>query len=451
MFERLIIQELKRWKKSSHRKPLILRGARQVGKTTVVNIFANSFEQYVYLNLDIKKDKELFLKYNSIKDLVTAIFFEKNKNLSSTDTLIFIDEIQEVPEAFAMLRYFYEEYPQYYVIAAGSLLETLFDNTISFPVGRVEYCVVRPFSFAEYLNAMGETAALEQYNTVPIAPFAHDKLQNLFHEYTLIGGMPEVVAMYAETRDLLTLKPIFESLILSYIDDVEKYSKNQNQVHIMRHAIRSCFREAGYRIKFQGFGKSNYGSREMGEVLRSLEKAMLIHLIYLTNQTALPLLPDVKCSPRLHVLDTGMLNYFAGIQKLVFGTNDLNTIYQGHIAEHIVGQELLAQQTGFLESLRFWTREKKNSSAEVDYLCNFDGEVIPVEVKSGATGRLRSLHLYMEESDSNLAIRLYAGAFSTDDITTLNGKKYKLLNIPYYLAGKLGEYVKNENHEKVLH
>ena len=442
MFERFIIQELKRWKTSLHRKPLILRGARQVGKTTVVGIFATCFEQYIYLNLEKKKDKELFLKYDSMKDLVAAIFFEKNKNLLSTDTLIFIDEIQEVPEALAMLRYFYEEYPQYYVVAAGSLLESLFDNKIHFPVGRVEYMVLRPFSFEEFLDAMNETSALEQYHNIPVAQFAHNKLLSLFHEYTLIGGMPEIISVYAETKDLVALKPVYESLILSYLDDVEKYAGSQNQTQMMRHAIRSCFFEAGNRIKFQGFGQSNYGSREMGEVLRTLEKAMLIHLVYPTTQTSLPFLPDIKRAPRLQVLDTGMLNYFAGIQKSVFGTNDLNSVYRGHIAEHIAGQELLAKQTSTLESLRFWTREKKDSVAETDFLCSINGDVYPVEVKSGATGKLRSLHLYMEESDCNTAIRLYAGTFSIDEITTTNGKKYRLLNIPYYLTGVLSEYIK---------
>ena len=135
----------------------------------------------------------------------------------------------------------------------------------------MEYRILRPLSFEEYLDAMGEDAALEQYNTLPIASFAHDKLLSLFHEYTLIGGMPEVVATYAETRDLVSLKPIYDSLILSYLDDVEKYAKNNNQTQIMRHAIRSCFFEAGNRIKFQGFGHSGYASREMGEVLRTLE------------------------------------------------------------------------------------------------------------------------------------------------------------------------------------
>ena len=168
---------------------------------------------------------------------------------------------------------------------------------------------------------------------------------------------------------------------------------------------------------------------------------MLIHLIYPTSKVSLPFLPDIKRSPRLHVLDTGMLNYFAGVQKLVFGTSDLNTIYQGRIAEHIVGQELLAKQSSMLETLRFWIREKKDSVAELDYLCNINGDMIPVEVKSGATGRLRSLHLYMEDSDCDLAVRLYAGTFSVDKITTSKGKEYQLLNVPYYLVGKLGEIV----------
>ena len=443
MFKRHIIQELEAWKNSHRRKPLILRGARQVGKTTAVHLFASSFEQYIYLNLEKKEDRDPFLKYDSTDDLLAAIFFTKEMNRTSSDTLIFIDEIQESPKAISMLRYFYEEYPQYYVIAAGSLLEALFDNSVSFPVGRVEYRILRPLSFEEYLYAMGETTALEQYNTIPIAPFAHDKLLTLFHNYTLIGGMPEVVAAYAETRELIKLKPIYESLIQSYLDDAEKYAKNPNQTQIMRHAIRSCFFEAGKRIKFQGFGRSNYGSREIGEVLRTMEKAMLIHLVYPTTQTSMPFLSDLKRSPRLHILDTGMLNYFAGIQNLIFGVSDLNSVYQGHIAEHIVGQELLAKQKNILESLRFWVREKKDSVAELDYLCNISEEIIPVEVKSGATGRLRSLHLYMNECNCNLAIRLFAGKVTIDDIITPKGKRYRLLSIPYYLTGKLDEYIKN--------
>lgn len=442
MFTRKISQELLEWKNSSNRKPLIVRGARQVGKTTVINQFSESFQQYIYLNLDQNEDKAVFINKLSINEMVDAIFFLKNKSKLIQDTLIFIDEIQEVPQAVAALRYFYEIYPHFYIVAAGSLLEMVFDNHISYPVGRVEYKVLRPFSFEEFLMALSDNQALEQYNNIPIASFAHEKMLQLFHTYTLIGGMPEVVKQYVEHRDLISLKPVYESLLLSYIDDVEKYSRNASQTQIIRHAIQSCFSEAGSRIKFHGFGSSSYGSREMGEALRILEKAKLINLIYPTTQTALPYMPDVKKSPRLQVLDTGLVNYFAGVQKEVFGTHDLTDIYQGKIVEHIVGQEILANNNNLLSSLLFWVREKSDSSAELDFLFVKDGVAIPIEVKSGKTGKLKSLHQYIDLSGIKLAIRLYAGKFQIDTLKTPNQSPFTLINIPYYLAGNLEQYIK---------
>jgi predicted AAA+ superfamily ATPase len=442
MFTRKISQELLEWKNSSNRKPLIVRGARQVGKTTVINQFSESFQQYIYLNLDQNEDKAVFINKLSINEMVDAIFFLKNKSKLIQDTLIFIDEIQEVPQAVAALRYFYEIYPHFYIVAAGSLLEMVFDNHISYPVGRVEYKVLRPFSFEEFLMALSDNQALEQYNNIPIASFAHEKMLQLFHTYTLIGGMPEVVKQYVEHRDLISLKPVYESLLLSYIDDVEKYSRNASQTQIIRHAIQSCFSEAGSRIKFHGFGSSSYGSREMGEALRILEKVKLINLIYPTTQTALPYMPDVKKSPRLQVLDTGLVNYFAGVQKEVFGTHDLTDIYQGKIVEHIVGQEILANNNNLLSSLLFWVREKSDSSAELDFLFVKDGVAIPIEVKSGKTGKLKSLHQYIDLSGIKLAIRLYAGKFQIDTLKTPNQSPFTLINIPYYLAGNLEQYIK---------
>ena len=441
MIQRIIINELKAWKDKEQRKPLVLRGARQVGKTTTVNLFAQNYKQYIYLNLEEEQDATLFLQYHSVDTLIQAIFFEKKMLLSETDTLIFIDEIQEVPEALNMLRYFYEKYPQYSVIAAGSLLESLFNTKISFPVGRVEYKVLHPLSFPEFLSAMDEMQALELYHTVPMPVFAHNRLLSLFHTYTLIGGMPEVVSNYAKNRDIVALSPIYDSLIGAYLDDVEKYTSVPNQTQIMRHAIRSVFMEAGNRIKFNGFGNSTYGSREMGEALRTIEKAMLISLVYPTTQTELPFIPDIKKSPRLQVLDTGLLNYSAHLQKDIFGTDDLNNVYKGHIAEHIVGQELLSSQTSILQKPLFWVNEKKDSVAELDFLSLINGEIVPIEVKSGATGRLRSLHSFMDLYKGEVAVRLYAGEISRNSVETLKGKHYTLVNLPYYLTGKIGEYL----------
>ncbi len=441
MFERSIIAELVKWAENPNRKPLVLRGARQVGKTTIVDLFSKNFEQYIYLNLELAEDKKVFEDFKDIATLIDAIFFLKNKPKNTGKTLVFIDEIQEVPAAVAQLRYFYEKAPDLYVIAAGSLLETLFDKDINFPVGRVEYKVVRPVSFVEFLQAIGEEAAIEQLHSLPVAEFAHQKLLNLFHQYAMIGGMPEIVKSYAERKDIVLLGPIYESLLVSYLNDVEKYARNQSLVEIMRHAISASFFEATNRIKFQGFGKSNYGSREIGEALRTLEKAMLIHLLYPTTQAKLPVLPDQKKSPRLQVLDTGLLNHFASLQKEVLGVKDLNSIYQGGITEHVVGQELLAAKSNVLYGLHFWVREKKTSTAELDYLFQFNNQLIPIEVKSGATGKLKSLHLFMDNATHDLAIRLYAGKFQIDHVQSSTGKDYRLLNLPYYLVSQLDKYL----------
>ncbi|GAA0556505.1 ATP-binding protein [Chitinophaga japonensis] len=442
MFQRNIVTALEKWRLQPNRKPLVIRGARQVGKTTLVQQFATGFPQYIYLNLELAADRLPFEQFTNIDNLLQALFFLKNKSYQQKHhSLIFIDEIQEVPEALNILRYFYEEAPEVFVIAAGSLLETIFDQKISFPVGRVDYLVVRPASFAEFLNAVGETAALEQLQHTPLPAFAQHKLMQLFHTYAIIGGMPEIVQHYATYRDITALAPIYESLITGYLDDVEKYATSNSQVQTIRHAIRASFVEAGKRIKFHGFGKSNYGSREMGEALRTLEKALLLHLIYPNTGATLPLLPDTRKSPRLQVLDTGMLNYFLGIQKLIIGTPDLNNVYGGNMVEHLVGQEFLATQYNALSDLHFWVREKTSSSAEVDYLLQWEGKLIPIEVKAGAEGTLRSLHLFMDTAPHSMAVRLYAGPLHISSVQTLEGKHYFLLNLPYCLATQVPTYL----------
>ena len=442
MFKRQLLLELEKWRQNMPRKPLVIRGARQVGKTTLVNQFAAQYEQYIYINLELLEDKEPFENFSSVENLINTLFFLNNKTLAKkSTTLIFIDEIQEVPKALNILRYFYELAPEISVIAAGSMLETLFDKNISFPIGRVEYKVIRPVSFPEFLSAIDETAALEQLTQVPLAAFAQKKLLNLFHTYALIGGMPEIVQHYATHKDLVTLGPIYDSLISGYIDDVEKYAKSNAQILYLRHCIQSSFAQAGKRIKFEGFGNSAYKSREIGESLRTLEKVLLMQLVYPSTTATLPMIPDKKKSPRLQILDSGLLNYFVGIQKEIIGTDDLNSIYQGTLIEHLIGQELLAFQYNALSMLHFWVREKKESTAEVDYLFQYDGMIIPIEVKSGATGTLKSLHSYMDIAPHNFAIRFYAGPLNITNAITQKGKHYQMLNLPYYLGSQIEQYI----------
>ena len=444
MFKRKIISELLTWKNDRNRKPLILRGARQVGKTTAIELFAKHYSQYVYLNLEREMDKEIFSRYKTVKEIIQVIFLRYNKNWEKReDTMLFIDEIQEAPEAVAMLRYFYEEFPEIHIIAAGSLLETLFDKGINYPVGRVEFKVMHPFCFEEFLDAMGENQALSFYNTVPMPEFAHDKLLQLFHTYTLIGGMPEVVKSYSDNRELTALSSIYETLLTTYFNDAEKYAKKYSQIQLIRHAIKAAFYEAGTRINFASFGASAYSSKEMGETLRTLEKTMLIRLVYPTTQAEPPYMPDIRKSPRLQVLDTGMLNYFTGLQTELIGTQDLNCVYRGKISEHITGQELLSAKFNVMNNLHFWIRDKKQSDAETDFLYLFEGQMFPVEVKSGTSGKLRSLLQYLDVSKIDIGIRLYAGKISLEEHITPSGKPFKLLNLPYFLSGKIEKYLLN--------
>lgn len=438
MIPRRLTEELDAWKQRENRKPLVLRGARQVGKTTLVHSFSRKFEQYIYLNLELGEDRRLFETDLTFEDRVASIFLEKNVP-QRDGTLLFIDEIQNSANAVAMLRYFYEKFPGLYVIAAGSMLEILFEKDISFPVGRVEYLVLRPFSFVEFLTALGEGVALSQLDQFPPPPHAHQKLIRLFNKYTLLGGMPEAIQAYSRNRNIADANHIYENLILAYLDDVEKYGKNDSQVRVLRHCLETGFREAGSRIKFEGFGKGPYRSREVGDALRTLEKAMLLHLVYPTTGCTIPIVEGRSRSPRLQFFDTGMVNFFSGLQNEVLTAPDISSVFKGRIAEHIVGQEILAASSSPMNRLLFWVRNKKQSQAEVDYVTSFQGKVVPVEVKSGSVGRLRSLHLFMDQAPHQYALRLYGGEMAIDQIKTIEGKPFVLLNLPYYQAGNLAQ------------
>lgn len=442
MFRRQISDALTAWSDDPNRKPLVLRGARQVGKTTVVTEFARKYDQFLSLNLEKKADRDIFEKDHDIDMLISAIHFHLDQPVNkNAKTLIFIDEIQYCPSAATMLRYFYEERNDIHVIAAGSLLETLINRHISFPVGRVEYKWMYPLSFEEYLRALGYHETLSTLEKIPIAEFAHDKFLKLFHEYALVGGMPEAVQAYSHDRDILAVNKVYEDLMTAYMDDVEKYAPNRTIANVIRHIIQHAPLEAGSRIKFKGFGQSNYRSREMGDSLRLLEKAMLIQLVYPTVMVQPPAASDHKKSPKLQFLDTGMMNYAAGLQEHYFSMQDLNALYRGQVSENLVGQELLANNIVKKNQLKFWVREKKQSNAEVDYVVPYNKYLIPVEVKSGKTGTLKSLMQFMEVTDHPYSVRIYAGKFQVDTLKTPTGKAFTLLSLPYYLIGQLNKYL----------
>jgi uncharacterized protein len=263
--------------------------------------------------------------------------------------------------------------------------------------------------------------------------------------------MPEVIKKYSENTDLNETKEVIQNLILSYKADIEKYARNQTVNNIVRHIIDNAFYFAGERIKFNRFANSDYRSREVGECFRILEKTMLLQLVYPATSVSLPLMANKKKSPKLQLLDTGLVNFISGIEKEVYKSSELTDVYRGKIAEHIIGQELLAMQTSPDNKLIFWLREKKQSDAELDFLVIHKGNVIPVEVKSGSSGKLRSLHQFINlhspadrsgiKQARSLAIRFYSGKLSVNKAITPEGNKFTLLNLPFYLCSKIDEYL----------
>lgn len=354
---------------------------------------------------------------------------------------MFIDEIQESPKAIQQLRYFYEDLPQLHVIAAGSLLEFAISKVESMPVARVEYLFMHPLNFTEFLQASGLNTFLKYLNEIPVKKLAHKPLLEQFHKYAIIGGMPEIVSSYLQNNSLTTLPSIYESIWGTYKEDVEKYGVNKTNKNVIGHIMGNAHLYVDQRIKFQNFGQSNYNSREVGDAMRQLDKAKVIRLIYPSTDSKVPIKEDLKKAPRLQLLDTGLINYNLNIQVEMLSLDDLNNAYKGAIIPHLVTQEMLSLNSIKDSKPNFWVREKKQASAEVDLIISRKGLVIPIEIKSGAIGKLKSLHQFMNICNHPYAIRMSANTFSVENVKTNDGVKFYLMNVPYYLGTKLPDYI----------
>lgn len=436
MFRRKVISKLEAWRQDEHHKPLILRGARQVGKTTIVNQFGESFQNYLYFNLEIQENVHLLEMDIPLSSLVQLMFARLGVSPKEGDTLIFIDEIQNSPKTIARLRYFYEQRPDLYIIAAGSLLENLVDVKVSFPVGRVQYLAMRPCSFCEFLEAIGNGSLLNviSQNWEYASPF-HNELMHLFNQYTIVGGMPEAVQKYAETGDVLALDDIYETLIQSYKDDSEKYVKGNKLTDVVRFLLTYGWAFAGETITLGNFANSGYKSREVAEAFRLLEKAMLLELIYPVSSTQIPAIPETRRRPKLVWFDTGLVNYQAGVRQEIIGSTEMVDSWRGHIAEQVVAQELQALDDRISSRRSFWARA--NNGAEVDFIITYKSKIYPVEVKSGTNAHLRSLQVFIDNSPADIAVRVWSNPFSVDNLTTTNGKQFRLINLPFYLIWRI--------------
>lgn len=434
MFERDIVHGLRLWRSSDSRKPLILRGARQVGKTTVVNEFGKTYDNYLYFNMEQRTDREVMEMDISMESLEMMLYASKDIEHQKGDTLLFIDEIQNSPKTISRLRYFYEQLPQLHVIAAGSLLENIIDVKVSFPVGRVQYMALRPCSFFEFLGAVGKGNLKNILLTTPelSSPF-HNELMGLFQQYMLVGGMPEIVDAFAKSRNLIGLDTYFETLVTAYKDDVEKYVKGNKLTEVVRFILSYGWSFAGEAISLGNFSKSSYQSREVGEAFRLLEKAMLMELVYPTSTPIQPVIPETRRKPKLIWFDTGIVNYQAGIRKEIIGAKDILDVWRGRIAEQVVAQELLALSDKVGQRRVYWSRP--NNGAEVDFIYQHDSRIIPIEVKNGTNAHLRSIQVFMDMSPEDIAIRIWSGTYSVDSAKTPMGKTFRLVNIPFYMIG----------------
>ena len=436
MIKREILTALEAWKNKSDHRPRVLRGARQVGKTTVVNEFGKSFDTYLHLNLEKKTDADLFERIEEVNELIDEIHLHLKVRKHEGSVLLFIDEIQNSPKAIASLRYFYEERPEIYVIAAGSLLESLIDVHVSFPVGRVEYLAMRPCSFLEYLNGVGEEFDADVIRNRNVNSL-HERIIKHFRKYMIIGGMPAIIDKFAENNDILATDSLYEALIASYREDSEKYAKNETQRKVLSYILTSGWAEAAETISFEGFAGSNFKSREVSEAMTTLQRAMLLELAYPVVSPKIPLLPNMKRRPKLLWFDTGLVNYQAGIRDSLFSKSDVMDMWRGRLGEQIVAQELIAYNHSILAHRWFWSKDKKDGNAEVDFVIQYGTHIIPIEVKTGHNSKLKSLHSFMDLVSHDVAIRIWNEALSIDKVKTLSGKDYTLINLPFYYISQL--------------
>ena len=446
VFKRKIESELLNWKNIANRKPIILRGARQVGKTFIVNRFAENFDHFIEINLERPKERDLFSGFNTGQELVERILLYKGQKIDTKRALLFIDEIQHSAEAVQALRYLYEDVKDLHIIAAGSLLEVFSKREgFSFPVGRVKNLFMYPVTFMEYLEAQNPPLAenLLQQDVLEESSL-HDVLLDAFNTYAFVGGMPEALSVYVETGSYSAVREIYDAIFMGYIEDVEKYS-NLAKAKYLSHTIDRAPLYAGERITYEKFGESSFRSREIKEAFDVLERALIVYRARPSVSTHIPVIEKLRKAPKLFFLDIGLVNYRIGFKEF-FSRQSLDNVYRGRISEQVVAQEMVAQEFGPPE-LRFWIREK--GTAETDFLYPFKDLIIPIEVKSGKTGKLKSLNQFMENSQHPYAIRIYSGKTRIDSIQLPSGKQYHLCSIPYYLLSRLDDVIERFVSERV--
>ena len=394
--KRDLMQELVEWKSSSLRKPLILRGARQVGKSWLIDEFSKSFDSFVSINFEKQPEAAQFFQGDiDIQNLLVKLNAYTGQKIIPGKTLLFLDEIQECERATISLRYFKEDLPGLHTIAAGSLIDFTLEN-IGMPVGRVQFLYLYPLSFSEFLSAIGKQDLREYVMRGDIVPVIHNQIMEHVKTYFLLGGMPAVINAWLLERDFQLCLDLQDEILLTYKQDFEKYAKKRllDQIESVFNAIPEHLGEKFIYNKVD----PDMRSYIFKEALNCLKKAGIIHIAYHTSGQGLPLSMG-KDSKHFKVFffDIGLAQRLLGLDLQSWILAPLNIKHVGAIAEQFVSQEYIAYTSIKKPAeLYYWHREARSSNAEVDFLFLINGKIIPIEVKSGTSGHLKSLHLFLE-------------------------------------------------------
>lgn len=456
--ERIIDKYLTEWASRDTHKPVLLRGARQVGKSTAVRHLGEQFEYFIEINFEKQPEyKSLFKDNLDVTRIVPQMAAIYGKPISEGKTLLFLDEIQSCSEAIMSLRFFKEDMPGLHVIAAGSLLEFALEELPTFGVGRIHSMFMYPMTFDEFLYANGEQLLVDSRNhasvDAPLPEIIHNKLVNLLRTYILVGGMPEVVDKWVETHDYLQCQEIQDDIVVSYEDDFPKYRKRVDPL-LLRMTMRSAAVQATKKFIYSQVG----GGYKTDEVKKSLELLVLAGILIPvthTNANGLPLGGEADNSYRkMLLLDSGLmlrlLNMSLGdvsdITAHILTANASDLVNKGPMAEQIAGLELLRNQSpNIRHDLFYWLRMSKNSQAEIDYITSLDQRVMPIEVKSGTRGGMKSLWLFMREKHLTKGIRCSLENFGTFDYVDnmADGTVRHIAVYPLYAISMIAEDGKN--------
>ena len=440
--KRKIDDELSAWKNDKNRRVLLLRGARQIGKSSSVRKLAEQFENFVEVNFELNKIPHSFFESDLIPQEICAnlsVYFKQP--IIPNKTLLFFDEIQACPKAISSLRFFYENYPELHLVAAGSLLEFALEELPSFGVGRITSIFMHPFSFSEFMLACGEELLWNEVcKSSPekplLAPF-HEKTLEFYRKFLVIGGMPAVVSEFVANRDILSCQKILNDLVSSLKADFAKYKRRVPDLQILA-AFEAVVEQAGGKFKYSKV--EHFQSRQVKESIELLKKAGLIIPAIHTSANGIPLGAEIDLKKQKYILfDTGIFQRILDLElsDILFGS-DFDVINKGFIAEQCAGLEILKNSSILNQDhLYYWHKEDPKSSAEVDYIIQKGEKIIPIEVKASGSGKMQSMFEFLKiRPKCEYGIRTALENFSSYD----NIRVYPLYAIGQFVADKYSQF-----------